>query len=118
MTTDYGGVIEAAEEETFDQEVGFVPGNDGPYIRTPDGGEIRIRRRETGEYWDGSSWVSSETWVSTTISGDVHEYGFNPSDADVVGEDLVVTMRINSDPATEETQYVEVEDFNIVLDAG
>lgn len=73
-------------------------------------GQIRIQRQLDDTYWDGSDWVSSETWNSTTVdsTNKEHTYDFDTSPL-TGGEMLIVTMRVNSDEDTQDDDEFVIE---------
>ena len=88
---------------TFRQRVRFdeyVYGFTGPSA----GGQIRIQRFDTGQYWTGSAWTATQTWIATTMvpADKEHKYLFDPG-TDLGGAYLAITMRLLDDPSAQET---------------
>lgn len=84
----------------FEQEVWFDQHQYGSDDPIPSG-DILIQRESDSFYWDGATWVVSETRVATTISGDGKYHVYTFTFGSTVGETYRIQMRVNDDPATE-----------------
>lgn len=111
MSTEYGGTIRGGSTILLRQRVFF-----DDFQATPKSGQVRIQRDSDSKYWNGSTYVTSETWVATTVNASQkeHSYSFvapNPTSLDY----LTVTMRINNDVLTEEPQRFFFEVGNDII---
>ena len=87
------------DEFVFELEVWFDQHQYGSDSAVPSG-DILIQRESDDNYWNGSTWVVSETRVATTIVDDVLST-YNFTFGSTVGETYRIQMRVNDDPATE-----------------
>lgn len=95
-------IVRSGESYRFEQEVffdGFLFGSVNGY---PNGGEVQIRRGADGFYWDGTTFVVAEQWLSTVVdaSNEFHYYDWTvPTSND--GDTYTIRIRVSGDRDTE-----------------
>lgn len=89
--------VQAGESYRFEQRVRF----DGFQHPINNGGECLIRRGSDGLYWDGSTYVVAETWLSTTVEAGIHYYDWIVPPTAQSGDTYLFKIRLANDPNTE-----------------
>lgn len=95
--------VQSGESYRFEQEVYFDSFLFGSVNGYPFGGEAQIVRGVDGFYWDGSTFVVTETWVDTTVdaSGLFHYYDWTVPVGSPNGSTFILRIRVKNDPVTE-----------------
>jgi hypothetical protein len=92
------GFVSVSTTERFRQQVHF----DG-FVATPVSGKIRIQRSDTSYYWNGSTWQSTETTLTTTVDSTNKEHYYDLAiTTDLQSVSLDINMKINNDPLTQD----------------
>lgn len=96
--------VQANESFRFEQEVYF----DGHLFGStnneyPNPGQCQIVRGSDGFYWNGTEFVATPIWNTTTVdaSGLFHYYDFTIPAGAVNGDTFVLKIRLFEDPHTE-----------------
>ncbi len=95
--------IQAGETYRFEQEVRFDGHLYGTDLAYSHGGQVEIRQGSDGFYWNGSTFVSGQTWNSTTVGagGLFHYYDWTVPGSVVNGDTYGLRIRITNDPDSE-----------------
>jgi len=84
--------------------------------------ELRIQAADTGQYWNGSSWQDTESWVSLTVfdwSAGTWSYTLPAGFHDTLGgSPLTVTARVTDDYGASTTADVSGDMANLDPTAG
>lgn len=105
-------VVKEGEAFRFEHEHFFDYHQYGSDTGIPNG-RIEIRKGSDGQYWNGSTFVASQTWNTTTVDGgglfDYYDFTIPSGTED---DTFNVRMQHNSDPSTEALFLLQVRDLS------